>query len=90
MVNEVVPRDKLIDRGYEIADHIMKQHRVTRRVTSQIVRRPWKKRLVDDLDGGFGMQMMAHMQKGASVHGKSFIADIVDYVRKGRRNNFDK
>ncbi len=90
MVNEVVPRDELENRAFAIADHIMKQHRVTRRVTSQIVRRPWKRRLVDDLDGGFGMQMMAHMQKGASVHGKSFIADTVDYVRKGRRNNFDK
>ena len=43
-MNEVVPRAKLIERGCEIADHIMKQHRVTRRVTSQIVRRPWKKR----------------------------------------------
>ncbi len=90
MINEAVPRDRLIERGYEIADHIMKQQRVTRRVTSQIVRRPWKKRLVDDLDGGFGMQMMAHMQKGASVHGKTFIADTVDYVRKGRKNNFDE
>lgn len=90
LVNEVVPRNKLIERAHEISDHIMKQHRVTRRVTSQIVRRPWKKRLVDDLDGGFGMQMMAHMQKGAAVHGKTFIADVVDYVRKGRKNNFDK
>lgn len=90
MINEIVPRDKLVERGYEIADHIMKQHRVTRRVTSQIVRRPWKKRLVDDLDGGFGMQMMAHMQKGASVHGRNFIADTVQYVRDGRKNNFDK
>ena len=90
MINEIVPRDRLIKRGFEIADHIMKQHRVTRRVTSQIVRRPWKKRLVDDLDGGFGMQMMAHMQKGASVHGRSFIADTVEYVRRGRKNNFDK
>lgn len=90
LINEAVPRERLIERGYEIADHIMKQHRVTRRVTSQIVRRPWKKRLVDDLDGGFGMQMMAHMQKGASVHGKTFIADTVDYVRQGRKNNFDK
>ena len=90
MINEIAPRDRLIERGFEIADHIMKQHRVTRRVTSQIVRRPWKKRLVDDLDGGFGMQMMAHMQKGASVHGRSFIADTVEYVRQGRKNNFDK
>lgn len=90
LVNEVLPRNKLVERAYEIADHIMTQERATRRVTSQIIRRPWKKRLVDDLDGGFGMQMMAHMQKGRAVHGKSHISNTVDYVRKGRLNNFDK
>ena len=90
MINEIVPRDGLIERGFEIADHVMKQHRVTRRMTSQIVCRPWKKRLIDDLDGGFGMQMMAHMQKSASEYGRPFIADTVECVRQGRKNKFDK
>ena len=43
-----------------------------------------------DLDGGFGMQMTAHMQRGASVHGRSFIADTFEHVRQGRKNNFDE
>ena len=89
LVNEVVPRDQLIARGYQIADHIMSQPRVTRRLTTQIVRRPWKKRITDDLDGGFGIQMFAHVAKHKSIHGDEHIRSTVDYVREGRRNNFD-
>jgi enoyl-CoA hydratase/carnithine racemase len=89
MVNEVMPPDRLIPRAYEIADHIMSQPRVTRRLTTQIVRRPWKKRIVDDLDGGFGIQMFGHLAKKKSIHGEQAIGSTVDYVRQGRRNNFD-
>ena len=89
LVNEVMPRDQLIDRAYAIADHIMTQPRVTRRLTTQIVRRPWKRRVADDLDGGFGIQMFGHLAKKKSIHGQEAIASTVDYVRQGRRNNFD-
>jgi hypothetical protein len=37
------------DRAWKLADHIMSQPRVTRRLTTQIVRRPWKRRITDDL-----------------------------------------
>jgi enoyl-CoA hydratase/carnithine racemase len=90
MVNEVVQRSELIARAYEIADHIMTQPRTTRRLTTQIVRRPWKHRIVNDLDGGFGIQMFGHLAKQHAVHGRNFIADTVQYVRDGRKNNFDK
>jgi enoyl-CoA hydratase/carnithine racemase len=89
MVNEIVPRDRLITRAFEIADHIMTQPRTTRRLTTQIVRRPWRRRITDDLDGGFGIQMFAHLAKAQGVHGRDHIADVVRYVREGRRNNFD-
>jgi enoyl-CoA hydratase/carnithine racemase len=89
MVNEVVPRDQLINRAYQIADHIMSQPRTTRRLTTQIVRRPWKQRIVNDLDGGFGIQMFGHVANKNPVHGKDHIRSTVDYVRDGRRNNFD-
>jgi enoyl-CoA hydratase/carnithine racemase len=89
LVNEVVPRERLIARGYEIADHIMSQPRITRRLTTQIVRRPWKRRIVEDLDGGFGIQMFGHVTKEASIHGRDHVSGVVDYVRHGRRNNFD-
>jgi enoyl-CoA hydratase/carnithine racemase len=89
LVNEVLPRDQLVERAYRIADHIMAQPRVTRRLTTQIVRRPWKRRVMEDLDGGFGIQMFGHVAKSMSIHGKDHIAGTVDYVREGRRNNFD-
>ena len=68
MVNEVVPRESLMKRAYEIADQIMTQKRTIRRLTTQILRRPWKKRVADDLDGGFGIQMFGHLSKGEVVH----------------------
>jgi enoyl-CoA hydratase/carnithine racemase len=89
LVNEVVPAEALVPRAYQIADHIMSQPRTTRRLTTQIVRRPWKKRVLDNLDGGFGIQMFGHLAKSRAVHGRDHISGTVDYVREGRRNNFD-
>ena len=89
MVNEVVPRAQLIDRAWQLADHIMSQPRTIRRLTTQIVRRPWRQRITDNLDGGFGIQMFGHVAQKASVHGESYVRGTVDYVRRGRRNSFD-
>jgi enoyl-CoA hydratase/carnithine racemase len=89
MVNEVVPREQLIDRAWQLADHIMTQPRTIRRLTTQIVRRPWRQRITNDLDGGFGIQMFGHLAQKAGVHGESHIKSTVDYVREGRKNNFD-
>src|SRR6516164_3249871 len=70
MVNEVMPRDQLVTRAYQIADQIMTQPRTVRRLTTQIVRRPWKQRVAGDLDGGFGIQMFGHVAKKKAVHGR--------------------
>ncbi len=90
MVNEVLPREQLLDRALAIAGHIMSQPRVTRRLTTQIIRRPWKKRITEDLDGGFGIQMFGHVAKQRSIHGRDAIASTVRYVREGRPNSFDE
>lgn len=89
MVNEVHPREQLLDRAYTIADHIMTQPRTTRRLTTQVVRRPWKQRIVNDLDGAFGTQMFGHLAKQKAMHGRDHIESTVGYVREGRRNRFD-
>lgn len=89
MVNEVVPRAKLLERAYQLADHIMTQPRTTRRLTTQIVRRPWRQRITNDLDGGFGIQMFGHLAKKKAVHSRNHIGETVAYVRKGKKNNFD-
>jgi enoyl-CoA hydratase/carnithine racemase len=61
LVNEVVPRDKLMDRAWEIARQLASKKRTTRRMSVQVMRRPWKQRIVDDLDGGFAMEMHAYL-----------------------------
>jgi enoyl-CoA hydratase/carnithine racemase len=71
MVNEVVPRERLIPRAYEIADHIMTQPRTVRRLTTQIVRRPWKQRIVNDLDGGSASRCSVTSRRRAQFMARS-------------------
>lgn len=78
MVNEIVPRENLLDRAREIAAGIMRQPRPIRRLTTQVIRRPWKKRITDDLDGGFGIQMFGHLAKGQVVHTKEHAEEVLD------------
>lgn len=82
LVNEVLQRDRLLDRAWTLADHIMKQPRVVRRLTTQIIRRPWKRRIVDDLDGGFGIQMFAHLAKNQAIHDPAHVAAAAAAARK--------
>ena len=82
MVNEVLPRDQLLDRAWKLADHIMSQPQVTRRLTTQILRRPWKRRIADDLDGGFAMQMFAHLAKNEAIHDPARAASAAAAVKK--------
>ena len=49
LVNEVLPLDRLLPRAREIAEKIMQKPRAIRRLTSAVLRRQWKRRLVQDL-----------------------------------------
>lgn len=49
LVNEVLPLDGLLPRAWEIAEKIMRKPRAIRRMTSAVLRRQWKQRLVQDL-----------------------------------------
>ena len=82
LVNEALPRDQLLARAWALADHIMAQPRVTRRLTTQIVRRPWRQRITDDLDGGFGIQMFAHLAKNEAIHNIERATTAVDAAGK--------
>lgn len=77
MISEVVPKDKLIERAYEIADVLMTQPRHTRRLTTQVFRRRWKQRIVDDLDGAFGMEMYVDMVT-KEVHDDDKVQAMID------------
>ena len=48
LVNEVVAKEKLIDRARELAAIIMRQPRATRCLTHHLLSRPWKQRLIHD------------------------------------------
>ncbi len=85
MVNEVLPRDRLLPRAWELADEIMQQSRTTRRLTTQIIRRPWKKRILDNLDGGFGIQMFSHLAKEDAIHTDKHASSILDKVPGNRK-----
>ena len=64
LVNEVVPRDRLMDRAWQIAERLAAAKRITRRMAVQVLRRPWKQRLMDDLDAGWAAEMWAYLADG--------------------------
>lgn len=47
-------------------------------MTTQIVRRPWRQRITNDLDGGFGIQMFAHLAKNEAIHSNERAASAVE------------
>ncbi|MEV1168178.1 enoyl-CoA hydratase/isomerase family protein [Nonomuraea sp. NPDC049784] len=62
LVNEVLSREKLLPRAWELAEAIRSRPKAARRLTHAIVSRPWKRRLVEDF--GFGL---AHEMFGISA-----------------------
>ncbi|TAK56442.1 MAG: enoyl-CoA hydratase/isomerase family protein [Gammaproteobacteria bacterium] len=64
LVNEVVAKDKLIDRAWELAGTIMQQPRAVRCMTHHLLSRPWKQRLINDFQAhitheGYGVHVTA-------------------------------
>jgi enoyl-CoA hydratase/carnithine racemase len=58
LVHEVLATDALLPRAREIAAMIMQRPRHVRRFTSALVRRQWKRRLVDDLSVHVAHEML--------------------------------
>ena len=66
LVNEVLPADKLLDRAWEIAELLVSRKRITRQLAIQILRRPWKQQLMDNLDVGWSSEMWAFLADNPS------------------------
>jgi len=49
IVNEVLPREELLPRAWELAEMMMERPRSVRHLTHAILSRPWKRALVNDL-----------------------------------------
>jgi len=66
LVNEVVPLDRLLPRAWEIAEQIMEKPRAIRRLTSAVLRRQWKRRLVEDLGFHIAHELLGmHLKEGS-------------------------
>ena len=66
LVNEVLPLDHLLPRAWEIAEKIMQKPRAIRRMTSAVLRRKWKRRLVEDLGFHIAHELLGmHLNKSA-------------------------
>ncbi|MEU9947312.1 enoyl-CoA hydratase/isomerase family protein [Streptomyces sp. NPDC047939] len=59
LVNEVLPREQLMDRARRIAEMVMAAPRTSRRLTHAVVSRPWRRRISEDLRGLYARQLLA-------------------------------
>lgn len=59
LVNEILPRDQLMDRARALAAKIMEQPRLVRRLTSTLARQPWKRLLTNDFSAQFSAELWA-------------------------------
>jgi enoyl-CoA hydratase/carnithine racemase len=61
LVNEIVASEKLMERAWEIAGRLASRKRITSRMTVQVLRRPWKQQLMNNLDVGWSSEMWAFL-----------------------------
>ncbi|WP_327710527.1 enoyl-CoA hydratase/isomerase family protein [Streptomyces sp. NBC_00464] len=59
LVNEVLPREQLMDRARRIAETVMAAPRTSRRLTHAVVSHPWRRRISEDLRGLYARQLLA-------------------------------
>ncbi len=61
MVNEVVPKDKVYERALELGEFLAAKPRMLRRATVQVLRKPWKEAIANELRLGFGYEMWTYL-----------------------------
>lgn len=79
MVNEVVPRDNIYDRAWELGAKITEggeKRRVWRRMMTEIMRKPMKKRMSEDFFGGFAAEMYGYMAEPDVSHDDDALAEM--------------
>jgi len=74
----------MLDRVWKLAEHILKQPRITRRLTTQINIRPWKKRISDDLDRGIRHSDIRAFGR-EEIHSQQKPYRFVDRLNKRRK-----
>lgn len=67
IVNEVLPRDELMPRAFDLASQIMARPRTARRLTHGLIARTWQSRLVAELRDSYARQLLAMTQGTGSA-----------------------
>ena len=84
LVSQVLPRDQLLPRAWEIARKMMEQPRVIRRMTHDIMKKPLRKMLADDHNMFSGFQAWGNCITGHkdTAAARELIADFDDSLMK--------
>lgn len=77
IANEVVARNKLLERAWEIAEMMMERPRATRNLTHSIVQRPWKQALI--ADQGFHL---AHQMYSMANSEENIVARLMKNMQR--------
>lgn len=83
VVNEVLEREDLLPRAWEIAQYIMDRKRVMRRFESEIMRRDWRNLLESDYYHEYYLQCW-----GASIEGAITGQDL-EFIKKLQASKLD-
>ena len=86
LVNEVLPKESLMDRAWVLAEDMMKIERVTRRLTTAVTRRHWKKIFTEYFSHQLTSEMYAMMVDDLSTHQHSTqtVSDMADFLIKNQ------
>lgn len=83
LANEVVPLDNVIDRAFEIANHIMKQERITRRLAHDMMREPLRQYITKFFPQQFALEWWGC----ADLAGKPLSTEGINFFNKLRERN---
>ncbi len=75
VISDVLPREQLLDRAWELAEFIMQRPRFSRWATHNILSRPWKKLVAQDFGFHLSQQMLASVGSKELIPMRALIAD---------------
>lgn len=79
MVNEVVARERIYERAWELGAAVTAggdERRVYRRMMVEIMRKPWKTRMAQDFAGAFAAEMYGYMADPGVSHDDSALGEM--------------
>jgi enoyl-CoA hydratase/carnithine racemase len=75
IVSDVLPREQLLERAWELARFIMKRPRFSRWATHNILNRPFKKLVAEDFGFHMSQQMLASVASKELIPVRELITD---------------